>query len=86
MGSLQSIEQSIKLAIRRVFAAGTDEDVGVGAIAQYIGDEASGTITVTVTTGDMTFKHGDVGSEVVDPTIDSGLGAEGTDPHQGTRA
>ncbi len=76
MASLQSIAQSEALATKRIFASGDDEDVGVGLILQYIGSEASGTVTVTVTTGDITFKHGDVGSEAVDATIDSG----GDDP------
>ena len=42
MGSLQSIAQSIALAKQRHFASGADEDVTVGMVVQYIGDEASG--------------------------------------------
>jgi len=48
------------------------DDGDVGLIVKYVGAEDSGTVEVTVTTGDITFKHGDLGSEVVDPTIDSG--------------
>jgi len=49
--------------------AADDQDVGI--LVKYIGAQASGTVTVTVTTGDITFKHGALASEVVDPTIDS---------------
>lgn len=38
---------------------------------QYVGAQASGTVTVTVTTGDVTFQHGVLASEVVDTTINS---------------
>ncbi len=38
---------------------------------QYVGAEASGTVIVTVTTGDVTFQHGDLASEAVDGTINS---------------
>jgi len=48
------------------------DDTDIGLIVKYIGSQASGTVTVTVTTGDITFKHGVLASEVVDPTIDSG--------------
>lgn len=41
-------------------------------ILQYIGPEDSGTVAVAAG-GDMTFKHGDVGSEAVD----SGIGSSG---------
>ena len=50
--------------------AADDQDVGI--LVKYIGVQASGTVTVTVTTGDITFKHGVLSSEVVDTTIDSG--------------
>lgn len=69
MGSLQSIEQSIKLATQRHFASGADEDVCPGFIVQYIGDEASATIEVS--SNDILVKHGDSGSEAADATIDS---------------
>lgn len=71
MASLQSIEQSIKLAKKIIWASGADEDVGPGLIVQYIGSEASGTVEVS-SAGDITFKHGDLASEAVDATIDSG--------------
>jgi hypothetical protein len=50
-----------------------DEDIGL--VVRYIGDEASA--TVTVASGDLTFKHGDAASEAVDDTIDSGGDDEG---------
>ena len=74
MASLQSIAQSIALAKQRHFASGADEDVCPGFIVQYVGDEDSG--TVSVASNDITFQHGDLASEAVDDTIDSG----GDDP------
>lgn len=74
MGSLQSIAQSIALAKKRAFASGDDEDTSVGMIAQYVGSEASGKIQVVVTTGDLVFIHGDVGSEAADTSV----GGDGT--------
>ncbi|MFA5151866.1 MAG: hypothetical protein WC554_04815, partial [Clostridia bacterium] len=46
------------------------DDAPVSLVVMYVGDEASA--TVTVASGDITFKHGDAGSEAVDDTIDSG--------------
>lgn len=46
------------------------DDAPVSLVVMYVGSEASA--TVTVASGDITFKHGDAGSEAVDPTIDSG--------------
>ena len=68
MASLQSIEQSIKLAKKIIWASGADEDVGPGLIVQYVGSEASGTVEVS-SIGDITCKHGDLAAEVVDTTI-----------------
>lgn len=64
------ISDQKELAIDRSFAGGTDLDSSVALRIQYIGSEASATITVA--SGDFTFKHGDSGSEAVDATIDSG--------------
>ncbi len=47
--------------------AADDEDVGI--LVKYIGAQASGTVTVAVTTGDITFKHGVLTEEVVDTTV-----------------
>lgn len=68
MGSLQSIQQSILLALKRKFASGADEDVTPGMIVQYVGSEDSGKIQVT-SVGDLVFIHGDVGTETADTTI-----------------
>jgi len=50
-------------------------DTDVGIVVKYVGSQASATVTVS-SAGDITFKHGDAGSEAVDSTIDSG----GDDP------
>jgi len=44
-----------------------DQDVGI--LVKYIGTQASGTVTVAATTGDITFKHGALGAEAVDTTV-----------------
>lgn len=44
-------------------------DTNIGLMAKYIGAQASGTITTAATTGDLTFKHGALASEVVDATV-----------------
>lgn len=67
MGSLQSIQQSILLALKRKFASGADEDVCPGYIIQFVGSEASG--TVEVSSNDILFKYGAVGSEAADTDI-----------------
>ena len=72
--TLEQAEIAALLSNYRGRHAADDQDVGV--LVKYIGAQASGTVTVTVTTGDITFKHGVLASEVVDPTIDSG----GNDP------
>lgn len=54
----------------------TAVDLDFGIALRYVGAQESGTVEVTVTTGDMTLKHGVLGSEVADTTIDSG----GDDP------
>jgi hypothetical protein len=56
------------------------DDGDIGLVVRYKGSEASATVEVAATTGDITFKHGALGAEAVDDTIDSGLGAEGTAP------
>lgn len=50
--------------------AAVDKDFGIAV--RYVGDEESGTVIVSATDSDMTFQHGDIGSEAVDATIDSG--------------
>lgn len=52
------------------------DDGDIGLIVRYKGAQASATVEVASTTGDITFKHGAPGSETVDGTIDSG----GNDP------
>ena len=46
------------------------DDTDLGIVVRYVGSEDSA--TVTVASGDITFKHGTAASEVVDSTIDSG--------------
>ena len=46
------------------------DDAPIALAIRYIGAEDSA--TVTVASGDITFKHGDLASEAVDATIDSG--------------
>lgn len=75
MASNQTILLAEALAILRTFSAGTSQDVSVAGRVQYVGSEASGTVTVS-SAGDITFQHGDLASEAVDGTIDSG----GDDP------
>lgn len=70
MVSNQTILIAEALRILRTFSAGTSQDVSVAFRAQYVGSEASGTITVSAS-GDITFQHGDLASEAVDGTIDS---------------
>lgn len=50
------------------------DDAPVSLVVMYIGSQASASITVSG--GDITFKHGAAGSLVVDPTIDSGNPSE----------
>jgi len=45
------------------------DDAPVQLVIMYVGDEASATVTVST---DITFKHGDLASEAVDDTINSG--------------
>ena len=52
------------------------DDGDIGLVVRYVGSQASATVEVAATSGDITFKHGDLGSEAVDSTIDSG----GDDP------
>jgi len=44
------------------------DDADTGLTVRYIGPEASATVTVAAN-GDLTFKHGDAGSEAVDDTV-----------------
>lgn len=48
------------------------DDGDIGLVVRYKGSEASATVEVAATSGDITFKHGDLSSEAVDSTIDSG--------------
>ena len=52
------------------------DDIDIGLTVRYIGEQVSSTITVS-SDGDITFKHGASGAEVVDATIDSGGDDEG---------
>lgn len=52
------------------------DDAPEGLVIMYVGEEASATVTVSAA-GDITFKHGDLSSEAVDDTIDSGGDAAG---------
>lgn len=48
------------------------DDQDIGLVVRYKGTQASATVEVASATGDITFKHGDLGAEAVDSTIDSG--------------
>lgn len=65
---------AIALYTTQGIASYVADDTDIGIVVRYVGSEASG--TVTVASGDITFKHGDLASEAVDATIDSG----GDDP------
>lgn len=67
---MNSMLQERLLAARQVGRTVSD-DGDVALVVEYIGSQPSGTVTVSAG-GDITFKHGAVGSEAVDPTIDSG--------------
>lgn len=54
---------------RKALTAVDDGDIGL--VVRYKGTSASATVEVS-SAGDITFKHGDLSSEAVDPTIDSG--------------
>ena len=47
------------------------DDGDVALKVRYVGSQPSATVAVS-SAGDITFKHGVAGAEVVDPTIDSG--------------
>ncbi len=74
MASEQSVAMAEALATARYFSF-SDESSHILMRVQYIGAEASGTVEISAA-GDWTFKHGDLSSEAVDATIDSG----GDDP------
>ncbi len=74
MASEQSVAMAKALATARYFSF-SDVDTHILMRVQYIGAEASGTVEISAA-GDWTFKHGDLSSEAVDGTIDSG----GDDP------
>jgi len=67
--NLEQAQIAALLSNKRGRFAADDQDVGI--LVKYVGVQASGTVEVTVTTGDITFKHGALSSEVVDTTIDS---------------
>lgn len=50
--------------------AAVDKDYGIAI--RYIGEEESGTVTVSATDSDITLQHGVLSSEAVDATVDSG--------------
>lgn len=63
--------QNAILYPKQPFAKLVVDDTDVALKVRYVGSQASATITVS-SSGDITFKHGAVGAEAVDPTIDSG--------------
>lgn len=65
-------ELSNALSARRGSAVVTD-DTDVAMEIVYIGDEDSATVGVD-SSGDITFKHGDLGSEAVDTTVVASTG------------
>ena len=72
MSRYEDIMERRLLGVQSGYYAVTDADVH--AIVRYVGSEDSA--QVTVASGDLTFQHGDLASEAVDDTIDSG----GDDP------
>ena len=52
-----------------------NDDAPIALAIRYVGSEDSA--TVTVSSGDITFQHGDLASEAVDGTIDSGANDDG---------
>lgn len=67
---LDGTKNAILFPKRQVAKTVIADDSQVSFVVCYIGSEASATITVA--SSDITFKHGDLGAEAVDPTIDSG--------------
>jgi len=61
---------------KKSFSVSDDGDVGL--VVRYKGTSASATVEVASTTGDITFKHGALGAEAVDSTIDSGASTGGS--------
>lgn len=68
---MSSILEERILAGKKISRSVVD-DQDIGLVVRYKGSEASATVEVASTTGDITFKHGASGSEAVDSTIDSG--------------
>lgn len=60
---------------KQPFAVLNTDDVDTGLKVRYVGAQASASVEVS-SAGDITFKHGPVGTLVVDTSIDSG----GNDP------
>ena len=73
MSTLDQIMEQRALGVNFGNYAVTDADIGIAL--RYVGSLASA--TVTVASGDLTFKHGVAASEAVDATIDSGGDDEG---------
>lgn len=72
--SVNILEERI-LAAKKVSRSVAD-DGDIGLVVRYKGTEASATVEVAATSGDITFKVGTLSSEAVDADIDSG----GNDP------
>lgn len=53
-------------------------DSCVAGYIRYKGDEVSGIITITATTGDIVFEHGAAGAEVADTTVNPNGSTPGT--------
>lgn len=73
---MTSILEERILASKKVSRSVVD-DLDIGLVVRYKGTEASATVEVASTTGDITFKHGALGAEAVDSTIDSGGNDDG---------
>lgn len=58
----------LRPADERPVPFGLVDDVAIGLLVRYVGAQASGTVEVAAD-GNITLKHGPVGSEVVDTTV-----------------
>ena len=68
---MSSIFEERILAGKKISRSVVD-DQDIGLVVRYKGSQASATVEVASITGDITFKHGALGSETVDSTIYSG--------------
>lgn len=75
MSSLLGVEPAF---VDRGIITSAGADAVVALYLRYIGEEASGKVAIANTTGDMSFTHGDVGSEAADTTVNPAGGVAGT--------